>query len=373
MRRVFHTTIVALACLALTNVGMAPPVMAADPADESQDFRFPGADTIALHDGSNKYITYGATVKPSGGDRIWVPYSITGSGNQIATSPVIDGDAMENGPGAWADRDVNIWSPGAWYHIKDGVGRYYLFYTAKHRERDQRCIGVARSRTPTTGFIAEPTPIACPDRDRWALDADIFQGPEGAIWMTWRDGQRAEGPESAISVMMLKFQTDGTVDRGGTPVVILRSNNLDWPRYRDGSGVVVIENPSAVYRNGSFYLFYSGNKWETNLYATGIAHCGNRIDDGLCAPMPGPRRAWFSYTGPLECLPPDMRKYGLPGNKRGPGAMDVHRARDGQLWVTWNYLTGDTGDARKSRVGILNVTGSGPLADFRVTLPQGGM
>lgn len=29
---------------------------------------------------------------------------------------------------------------------------------------------------------------------------------------------------------------------------------------------------------------------------------------------------------------------------------------------------GDTGDARKSRVGVLNVTGSGDSADFRVTL-----
>ena len=28
-----------------------------------------------------------------------------------------------------------------------------------------------------------------------------------------------------------------------------------------------------------------------------------------------------------------MRKYRLPGNKRGPGAMDVYRARDGQPWV----------------------------------------
>jgi len=364
--KVLPAAIATVVCLGLTMFGVVGPALA-DPADESQDFPFPGADTIALHDGSNGYVTYGASVHRAG-RRIWVPYSISGSGSTITTSPEIDGDAMSDGPGAWVDRDFNVWSPGAWYHVKDGVGRYYLFYTAKHRDRDQRCIGVARSRNPTSGFIAEPAPIVCPDRDRWALDADIFEGPGGAVWMTWRDGQRAEGPESAISVMMLGFNNDGTVDRESTPVVIMRSDNLEWPRFRDGSGVVVIENPSVVYHNGSFYLFYSGNRWETNLYATGIAHCGARIDDGLCAPMPGPRRAWFSYAGPLESLPEDMRKYGLPGNKRGPGAMDVHRARGGQLWVTWNYLTGDTGDARKSRVGILNVTGSGASADFRVTL-----
>lgn len=69
-----------------------------------------------------------------------------------------------------------------------------------------------------------------------------------------------------------------------------------------------------------------------------------------------------------ESLPDDMRKYGLPGNKGGPGAMDVHEARGGQLWVTWNYLTGDSGTARKSRVGVLNITGSGADTDFRVAL-----
>jgi hypothetical protein len=59
-----------------------------------------------------------------------------------------------------------------------------------------------------------------------------------------------------------------------------------------------------------------------------------------------------------------MRRYGLPGNKRGPGAMDVYRARGGQPWVTWNYLSNAGG--RKSRTGRLIVTGTGAAADFKV-------
>jgi len=277
---------------------------------------------------------------------------------------------MPNGGGSWVDNTKGIWSPGAWYHVKDGVGRYYLFYTATKKSTGQHCIGVASSRSPVANFVAESTPIVCPSKEnRWAIDADITRGPSGAIWMVWRDGQRAEGSESALSVMMLKFNTDGTVDRNSTPQVILRSDNLTWAHYRDTTGVTVIENPSAFHHNGSWYLFYSGNSWPTNYYSTGIAFCGDKIDVGACSPMPGPNRAWFSYSGPEAHLPDDMRKRGLPGNKRGPGAMDVYRARGGQPWVTWNYHSDVADGRRRSRTGILTITGTGSSADFKVTLP----
>lgn len=363
MKMVITGAMLALA-VALSATPAAEQNSILDPADESQDFRFPGADTIALHDGSGQYITYGASAH---GHK--VPYAVSGSGNEVGTSPVIAGDALPGGGGAWVEPGSGIWTPGAWYHVKDGVGRYYLFYTATRRNDDGRkCIGVARSQNPFGGFVAEDTPIVCPDKgNRWALDADVTAGPEGAIWMTWRDGQRAEGQESALSVMMLKFHSNGTVDRQNDPFVILRSDNLTWTKYRDTSGVTVIENPSIFHHSGSWYLFYSGNSWKENYYSTGIAYCGAKINDGLCTPMPGPNRAWFSYSGPAAHLPDDMRRYGLPGNKRGPGAMDVYRARDGKLWVTWNYLA-DQSSGRKSRTGRLVITGSGANADFRVQL-----
>jgi hypothetical protein len=144
--------------------------------------------------------------------------------------------------------------------------------------------------------------------------------------------------------------------------VLLRSSALTWAHFRD-SGVTVIENPSAFYNAGSWYLFYSGNDWRKNFYSTGIAYCGARLNR-VCTPMPGPGKAYFSYSGPAAHLKPSMRRYGLPGNKRGPGAMDVYRARGGQPWVTWNYLSNAGG--RKSRTGQLIVTGTGAGADFKV-------
>ena len=88
----------------------------------------------------------------------------------------------------------------------------------------------------------------------------------------------------------------------------------------------------------------------------------------MCTPIPGPRKAVFAYTGPQDHLPRDMYVHGLPGNKRGPGAMAPFRSNDGQLWVTWNYFR-DGSRERFSRTGRLVVTGNGTSADFRVVAP----
>src|SRR3954471_5378696 len=302
-----------------------PAGAGADPPnldDEANDFPFPGADTIALHDGSNMYGTFGAT--RSGFDLPFgvttpdlnVPWSTHGSGDYVGSTSTLGGDALPNGGGDWADPDSEIWTPGAFYKVTD-VGRYYLFYTAIAKDSGgRRCVGVAHSTKPFTEYVTELEPLVCPTKgDRWAIDADVTEGPDGEVWMTWRDGQRAHASESALSAMRLKFGTDGSVDRASKPTVIMRSDDLLWAHYGKGDdGVTVIENPSAFFSNGSWYLFYSGNKWQENYYATGIAHCGRKLDDGLCRQMPNDRAAWFAYAGPSDALPSGMRKYALPGN-----------------------------------------------------------
>jgi hypothetical protein len=352
------------AALAAAVVASSPAAAGAAPLRDSEanDFPFPGADTIALQDGSNQYGTFGASQ-----DGRKVPWARHGSGNDVGSTSVVGGDALRHGGGAWVQPGSGIWTPGAFYKVKHGVGRYYLFYTATHRnDNGRKCVGVAHSEHPFRGYVTEPKPLVCPtDGNRWALDADVTQGAgRRGVWMTWRDGQRAQGAESALSAMRLKFRRNGNVRPASKPKVIMRSNNLAWAHFRDGGGVTVIENPSAFFNNGSWYLFYSGNSWRKNYYATGIAYCGPRLADGLCKQIPNNRRAWFAYAAKNNALPQSMRKRRLPGNKRGPGAMDVYRARDGQPWVTWNYLS-DAG-GRKSRTGRLIVTGTGAAADFKV-------
>ena len=202
-----------------------------------------------------------------------------GSGNDVSSTSTVGGDALPNGGGAWAKPGSNIWTPGAFYNVKKGVGRYYLTYTAtKRKSGGRKCVGRAldaavhriRSRAEAARVPDEGRPLGTRRRRH--------QRADGEVWMTWRDGQRAQGPESALSAMRLKFRKNGNVDRGSRPRVIMRSNGLAWAHDKQGkNGVTVIENPSAFFNEGSWYLFYSGNKWQQNYYATGIAHCGPKL------------------------------------------------------------------------------------------------
>jgi hypothetical protein len=79
---------------------------AAGQKDESQDFALPGADTLALQDGSNRYITYGASAH---GRK--VPCSISGAGNEVGSSPRIDGDALA-GRARWMSTEPGTGSRG---------------------------------------------------------------------------------------------------------------------------------------------------------------------------------------------------------------------------------------------------------------------
>lgn len=247
--------------------------------DEADDFKFPGLDTLALPGGSQRYISYGASAAGR-----QVPFTIHGQGADASPSAKIDGDALPGGGGK-GTKGGGIWAPAAYYH--PGTHRYYLFYTAsKAGSVDRKCIGVASSASPTKDFRAADGSLVCPTKGtRWALDADVVQGPEGAVWMVWRDGQRAIGAQSAISAMMLKFGDNGGVTGGSEPRVILRTDHLPWTDNGDGKGVVVAENPAALFHQGSWYLMYSGNSWPTNKYATGIAYCGMSLADDVCTPI----------------------------------------------------------------------------------------
>jgi hypothetical protein len=43
----------------------------------------------------------------------------------------------------------------------------------------------------------------------------------------------------------------------------------------------MLENPAMTFRDGKYWLFYSGNDWWTTRYGTGAAHCAGPA--GPCA------------------------------------------------------------------------------------------
>src|SRR5215207_10766377 len=67
-------------------------------------------------------------------------------------------DAMPEKP-EWADTTRDFWAPG----VIEADGRYYMYFSGIHDERDSMCLGVATSGTPDGPFVPEDEPLRCGD------------------------------------------------------------------------------------------------------------------------------------------------------------------------------------------------------------------
>src|SRR5215210_403050 len=64
-------------------------------------------------------------------------------------------DAMPEKP-EWADTTRDFWAPG----VIEADGRYYMYFSGIHDERESMCLGVATSDSPGGPFVPEDEPPA---------------------------------------------------------------------------------------------------------------------------------------------------------------------------------------------------------------------
>lgn len=315
-----------------------------DPTHSSQVY-MADPDTVIARDG--KYITYGTTIGGGSGPRcgkeglLFVPYLEHGGGNSVRMSDCAAGDAMPDGPGAWAEPNGHIWAPGVARH-KD---KYIMFYSATKRGTNQKCIGRAHSQS-ARGPFQSVSEWACPPEGRWAIDPNPFVA-DGKLYVAYRDDYITYYPETGLSVV----QTD---DQGGaiwdTRRDLLKSTDISWDTISMSGDTRVVENPSLFQHEGTWYLAYSGNNWDSPRYAIGIADCGpSPLPAQRCTPLQnGVARPYFGYTGSGGLNP--FRA--LPGDHPGPGGMDVFHAADGTLRAIWHWWQPSNG-SRHVAVGRL--------------------
>lgn len=380
LRRAIAAAAVAVACGAGLLTSVSSAAAETGPRDESLDFRFPAADPMRVP-GTNTYVAYGASIP--GNKLPYTEFEFTGGTFQRRAA--IDGDAWSDvrfPDGYWARPGSTLWTPAVYPHREDGRIVYYAFYSAavpgpEPVGQAKHCIGYATSLRYTGGFVANADPLFCPDHG-WAIDADITRRPDGA-WLTLRNGAWTQNRVTALGAAKLEFDRPRHVRRLGESDVkkLIDNATLEWTHHNSPpDDVLTIENPNAVRIGDDWYLFYSGNNWYANRYATGVAYCGTALLDNRCTPM-YEQRAYFSYQPDPDAeprfrpgLPDRYRKKNLPGNKRGPGAFNAFQAPDGSWWAAWNYITDASpldDPARRSRIGRLTMTGSGPNAEFSVT------
>jgi beta-xylosidase len=82
----------------------------------------------------------------------------------------------------------------------------------------------------------------------------------------------------------------------------------------------LIENPAMVKNGDRYYLFYSGNWWESHQYAIGYAVC-----ETVTGPCEKPlNEPWFQFKPPVM----------------GPGGEAFFTDKEGNLWMAYHAWTG---------------------------------
>jgi Glycosyl hydrolases family 43 len=192
------------------------------------------------------------------------------------------GDALPT-LASWATPG-DTWAPAV-IHLKRA---YVLYYTAAMAGSKVQCLSVATSHRPQGPFTDSTTaPLECQPSLGGSIDPSPYVDADGQPYLTWKS-IGSDGHPATIWAQALDPQ--GTALVGTTPTALL-SPTQSW----EGS---VVEAPTMVAADGSYFLFYSANNWNSADYAVGVARCGGVL--GPCVkPLSGPLLASGpDYEGP---------------------------------------------------------------------------
>ncbi|MEO5679072.1 MAG: glycoside hydrolase family 43 protein [Acidimicrobiales bacterium] len=218
-------------------------------------------------------------------------------------------DAMPDLPG-WAAADPKnsfSWAPA----VLATDGGYVLYISLREAVTGRECIGTASSPSPG-GPYRDPTdhPLVCQRDLGGSIDPSLVGDDAGAPHLAWKNDGNCCGQPTGL------WQQELT--RDGLGVVGVAHHLLDPSQAWQGG---IIEEPALVKATaGGWWLFYSGNRFDSADYATGVAYC---------ARLEGPCQDRSPVPFPLIPSP----------GQHAPGGLEVFHGSDGVLWAvydTWN-------------------------------------
>jgi arabinan endo-1,5-alpha-L-arabinosidase len=149
-------------------------------------------------------------------------------------------DAMPEKP-EWANTTRDFWAPG----VIEVDGRYYMYFSGIHDKRDSMCLGVATSDSPGGPFVPEEDPLRCGDGFE-NIDPMPFDDPQTGKSLLYWGSDGAPIRVQPLARDRLKFARGSSAKALVYPDVIQPYERL-------------VEGAFVVYRDGYYYLFYSGD------------------------------------------------------------------------------------------------------------------
>jgi len=149
----------------------------------------------------------------------------------------------------------NFWAP----EFYQENGEYYVFYSARRKDKGGMCIGVASSQNPA-GPYKDGGVFLCDANG--SIDPYLFKDDDGKYYMIWKEDANSKNLPVTIWAQefdLLKYKLLGEKFK-------LISNTETW----EGT---LVEAPCLVKKNGYYYLFYSaqGCCGQWCKYAMGVA------------------------------------------------------------------------------------------------------
>jgi hypothetical protein len=196
----------------------------------------------------------------------WTAAPVNGSTNangqhhDALPQPDTQGIAVNRG-GAFP---YDLWAPGV---AKVG-STWVMFYALRVDGAGRRCLWYATSSTPM-GPYTNATDFYCSGDPMGSIDPQPVVDTNGSAYLVWKDegligsyGQRSWAQRIAVGAP----GPNAVSFLGGSSASLLFESDDSWEAY-------VAESPSVVRYNGELLFFYSGNSWDSDNYAMGLAHC----------------------------------------------------------------------------------------------------
>jgi beta-xylosidase len=250
-------------------------------------------------------------------------------------------DPLPKLPG-WSSGDT--WAPEV---LKTSAG-YVLYYTAHASDlkrpdaNGSQCITLALSKTPEGPFVdRSEKPLVCQTELGGSIDATTFIDVDGTTWLIWKNDGNCCGIQTRF--YMQRLSDDGLKVTGKVSDLGVRNDEL-W----EGN---LIEAPTLALKDGTYYLFYSANGYDTEFYAVGYATAKTVTGPYVDAP-----------ENPILASPADGP---AAARARGPGHQSIVADDDGELWLAYHAWDQDAvgyGNFGERAVWIDRLTLSGGKA-----------
>jgi beta-xylosidase len=242
-----------------------------------------------------------------------------------------------------AELGDNFWAPGVAFN--DGV--FYLYYSVGHGDKNHQ-LRVATSDSPQGPYIDAGKTLVDPRKCPFAIDPHPFQDEDGQWYMYYcRDFLDTAGgkrPGTALVAARMRSMTELEDE-----ITVLRGS-ADWQRFEADRLMYgkrwdwhTLEGPCVVKRQGRYFCFYSGGRWENDTYGVDYCTAQNPL---------GPFSECGDSSGPRV-----LRT--VSGHVIGPGHNTIAKGHDDQDYIVYHAWDKQM-RARRMFIDRIEWTNDGP-------------